>query len=171
MVLGPDGVPTCSIATNRLPGGPAGQEGHRGRAFRGDRGGARSATKLLATGGSTSWSTPRTPWRWRPADTKGKGTLARIRVAEAATWGADILGIGTYVRNADDGLYNLYVLDPSEQQILRYSPAQDGSGYPAAGSGYLTTPQDVSRVTSIYIDGEVYLRTADRRAVRGGTEW
>jgi hypothetical protein len=115
--------------------------------------------KLLTTGGPdvVVLDTKNALWRWRPADTKGKGTLARIRVAEAATWGADILGIGTYVRNADDGLYNLYLLDPSEQQILRYSPAQDGSGYPAAGSGYLTTPQDVSRVTSIYIDGEVYL--------------
>ncbi len=115
--------------------------------------------KLLATGGPdvVVVDSKNALWRWRPADSKGKGTLARIRVAESATWGADILAIGTYVRNADDGLYNLYVLDPSEQQILRYSPAQDGSGYPAPASGYLTTPQDVSAVTSMYIDGEVYL--------------
>jgi hypothetical protein len=52
------------------------------------------------------------------------------------------------------------VVDPSEQQILRYSPAQDGSGYPGTASGYMTTPQDVSRVTSMYIDGEVYLADA-----------
>jgi hypothetical protein len=96
-------------------------------------------------------------WRWRPADSKGKGTLARIRVAEASSWGADILGIGTFVRNPDVGLYNLYVIDPSEQQIKRYSPAQDGSGYPGTGSPYLTVPQDLSKVTSMYIDGEVYL--------------
>ncbi len=98
-------------------------------------------------------------WRWRPANTKGKGTLARVRVAESSTWGADILGIGTFLRDPDAGLYNLYVIDPSEQQILRYSPAQDGSGFPAKGSGYLTTPQDVSAITSMFIDGDVY--TAD----------
>jgi hypothetical protein len=113
-------------------------------------------------------------WRWRPADAKGKGTLARIRVAESSTWGADIQGLGTFVRNPDDGLYNLYVIDPSEQQILRYSPAQDGSGYPGAASGYLTTPQDVSGVTSMYIDGELYLVDGGvvKRFISGrGSEW
>ncbi len=99
-------------------------------------------------------------WRWRPADSKGKGTLARVRIAEASTWGADVLGFGTFVRDQDTGLYNLYVVDPSEQQVLRYSPAQDGSGYPAAATGYLTTPQDVSRVTSMVIDGDLYLADA-----------
>ncbi len=131
--------------------------------------------KLLAAGGPdvVVLDAKNALWRWRPADAKGKGTPARIRIAESATWGADILGFGTYVRNAEDGLYNLYVLDPSEQQILRYTPAQDGSGYPGVGSGYLTSPQDVSRVTSMYIDGEVYL--ADGGIVerfvsgRGGT--
>jgi hypothetical protein len=96
-------------------------------------------------------------WRWRPADKKGKGTLARVRVNETSTWGADIAGIGTYLRDADAGLYNLYVIDPSEQQILRYTPASDGSGFIGAPSRWLTTPQDVSRVTSMAIDGDVYL--------------
>ncbi len=113
-------------------------------------------------------------WRWTPADQKGRGTLARIRIAESSTWGADILSIGTFVRNPDVGLYNLYVVDPSEQQILRYSPAQDGSGYPGVGSGYLTTPQDVSKVTSMYIDGEVYVADAGvvERFISGqGSGW
>jgi hypothetical protein len=98
-------------------------------------------------------------WRWRPTDLKGKGTLARVRVDEASTWGADVIGIGAYVRRIEDGLYNLYVIDPSEQQILRYSPAADGGGFPADASGYFTTPQDVSKITGLYIDGELY--TAD----------
>ena len=162
MVLGPDGVPYVLDRTTKT-------------VYRVDlrakkatavvRSGATAAgttvgdPKLLATGGPdvVVLDSRNALWRWRPADAKGKGTLARMRVAESATWGADILAVGTYVRNADDGLYNLYVLDPSEQQILRYSPAQDGSGYPAPASGYLTTPQDVSGVTSMYIDGEVYL--------------
>jgi hypothetical protein len=179
LVLGPDGVPYALDRTTKS-------------VYRIDLQ-AKKATPIVRAGASASGTKVATPrllavggpdvivldsknvlWRWRPADTKGKGTLARVRIAEASTWGADISQIGTYVRNADDGLYNLYVIDPSEQQILRYSPAQDGSGYPAAASGYLTTPQDVSGVTAMYIDGEVYL--ADRgvveRFISGrGSEW
>jgi hypothetical protein len=162
MVLGPDGAPYVLDRTTKT-------------VYRVDLR-ARKATAVVQAGATASGTKVAEPrllavggpdvlvldarnvlWRWRPADTKGKGTLARVRVAEASTWGADILAIGTFVRNPDDGLYNLYVVDPSEQQLLRYSPAQDGSGYPAAASGYLTSPQDVSKVTSMYIDGEVYL--------------
>jgi hypothetical protein len=96
-------------------------------------------------------------WRWRPADDTGKGTLRRLPVQESATWGNDIMAIGTFVANFNAALYNLYVMDPSEQQILRYTMLADGSSYPAAATGYLTTPQDVTKVTSMYIDGEVYL--------------
>lgn len=96
-------------------------------------------------------------WRWRPADAKGKGTLTRVKVNGASTWGADIRAIGTFVRNAEQGLYNLYVVDPSERQILRYSPAADGSGFPAAPSGYLATAQAVGETTALYIDGDVFL--------------
>lgn len=96
-------------------------------------------------------------WRWRPADKKGKGTLTRIKVNGASSWGADVRGIGTYLRNPDAGLYNLYVVDPSERQLLRYSPAADGSGFPAAPSGYLATAQSVDEVTSLAIDGDVFL--------------
>jgi hypothetical protein len=96
-------------------------------------------------------------WRWRPTDDTGKGTLRRLPVQESTSWGHDILAIGTFVANFDAALYNLYVLEPSEQQLLRYTMLADGSSYPAAATGYLTTPQDVSGVTSMYIDGEVYL--------------
>lgn len=162
MVLGPDGVPYVLDRTTKtvyrvdLRAKKATAVVRSGATAAGTKVGD---PKLLATGGPdvVVIDSKNVLWRWRPADAKGKGTLARVRVAESATWGADILAVGTYVRNADDGLYNLYVLDPSEQQILRYSPAQDGSGYPAPASGYLTTPQDVSAVTSMYIDGEVYL--------------
>jgi hypothetical protein len=165
MVLGPDGVPYVLDRASKT-------------VYRVDLR-AKKATAVVRAGASASGTKVAEPrhlavggpdvlvldsknvlWRWRPADAKGKGTLARIRIAESSTWGADILEVGTFVRNPEVGLYNLYVIDPSEQQILRYSPAQDGSGYPGTGSGYLTTPQDVSRVTSMYIDGEVYVADA-----------
>ena len=178
-MLGPDGVPYVLDRTTKtvyrvdLRTKKAAAVVRAGASAAGTKVGV---PKLLSTGGPdvVVLDGKNVLWRWRPADAKGKGTLARIRVAESATWGADILAVGTYVRNAEDGLYNLYVLDPSEQQILRYSPAQDGSGYPAAASGYLTTPQDVSRVTSMYIDGEVYLADGGivERFVSGrGGDW
>ena len=103
-------------------------------------------------------------WRWRPTDARGKGTLARVRVDEATSWGADVTGIGAYVRRPEDGLYNLYVIDPSEQQILRYSPAADGGGFPGVASGYFTTAQDVSKITGLYIDGHLFTADAGRLA-------
>ncbi|HSW41953.1 MAG TPA: hypothetical protein VLM76_05555 [Patescibacteria group bacterium] len=162
MVLGPDGVPyvldrtTETVYRVDLRTRTASAVVRVGARASGTRVGA---PKLLTTGGPdvVVVDARNVVWRWRPADAEGAGTLARIRVAESPTWGADILGVGTFVRNVEDGLYNLYIVDPSEQQILRYSPAQDGSGFPAAASGYLTTPRDLSRATSMYIDGELYL--------------
>jgi len=113
-------------------------------------------------------------WRWRPTDDTGKGTLRRLPVKESASWGSDVLGIGTFVANFNAALYNLYVLDPSEQQILRYTMLADGSSYPSVATRYLTTPQDVTKVTSMYIDGEVYLADAGlvERFVGGRTgDW
>ncbi len=112
-------------------------------------------------------------WRWRPAGA-GRGTLARVRVKEATSWGDDIRAIGTFVRNVDQGLYNLYVVDPSGKQILVYTPAFDGSGFPGDPSGWLAAPQDVATVESMAIDGDIWLARSGtiNRFVRGGnTGW
>jgi hypothetical protein len=113
-------------------------------------------------------------WRWTPADKTGKGTLKRVNVKESSSWGDDIRAIGTFVRNADQGLYNLYVVDPSAKQIEAYTPAFDGSGFPADPSGWLAAPQDVAAVEAMVIDGDIYLSRsgAITRYVRGGsTGW
>ncbi len=110
-------------------------------------------------------------WRWRPADKTGRGTLARVPVKGASSWGTDILAIGSFIRNRDQGLYNLYVVDPSEKQIQAYTPAFDGGGFPQAATGWLAAPQDVSTTTSMLIDGDIYLSRggAIARFVRGAT--
>ena len=95
-------------------------------------------------------------WRWRPADATGKGTLVKIDVNGSSSWGDDIRGFGTYLRDEARNLYNLYIVDPSEQQILAYSPSADGGGFPGAGSPWLATARDVSELSSIYIDGDVF---------------
>jgi hypothetical protein len=96
-------------------------------------------------------------FRWRAADRNGRGTLARIRIPDSSRWGADIRAIGTYLRSAESGLYNFYVVDPSEQQVLVYTPAADGSGFPSTGTGRLATATDVSSVAAMLIDADIYL--------------
>jgi outer membrane murein-binding lipoprotein Lpp len=165
LVRGPDGAPYVLDGTTRivyrvdLEGGTA-----TAVISPGTRVGALEVAELrhLAAGGRDvlALDANNVLWRWRPADETGKGTLARIRVAESAAWGEDVLGIGTFLRNVETGLYNLYVIDPSEQQLLRYSPALDGSGFPASATGYFTVPRDVSGVTSLVIDGDVFVADA-----------
>jgi hypothetical protein len=96
-------------------------------------------------------------WRWKPADATGRGTTNRINVKGAAEWGDDIRAVGTFVRNADAGLYNFYLVDPSAEQIVAYAPAADGSGFPAAGSGRLAHTRDVSAVSDLFIDGDIFI--------------
>jgi len=95
-------------------------------------------------------------WRWRPADTAGKGTTVKVKVSTSASWGDDILAIGTFLKNSA-GLYNFYVVDPSQQQILAYAPGADGNGFPAKDTKRLTVARDVSKVGDLYIDGDIYI--------------
>ena len=96
-------------------------------------------------------------WRWRPSNDAGKGTLNRVNVNGATQWGDDITAIGTYLRDVDRGLANLYVVDPSEQQIRVYFAALDGSGFPAKATGWLATAREVDKMTAMYIDGDIFI--------------
>ena len=98
-------------------------------------------------------------WRWRPANEVGRGALNRISVDGAAGWGNDIAAIGTYLPREGSATYNLYVVDPSEDQILSYVPAAGEDGFPTA-SAWLNTPRPLGDVTSIHIDGDLYLADA-----------
>jgi hypothetical protein len=178
LVRGPDGAPYILDATTKavyrinLQGKAATAVLKAGQKV---AGGADAAEpKLLSTGGPDLLilDAANTLWRWRPADAKGKGTLARIRVSGSASWGQDIRGIGTYVRNASAGLYNLYVVDPSAQQILAYAPAADGSGFPAAPSGRLATARSIETMRSLFIDGDIFAIEHGRieRFVSGRTD-
>jgi hypothetical protein len=96
-------------------------------------------------------------WRWRASNDAGRGTTNRVQVNGSTGWGDDIRAIGTYVRPNTRGLYNLYVVDPSEQQVRSYPPASDGGGFPARFSPWLKTARPIDKVTSMYIDGDVYM--------------
>ena len=99
-------------------------------------------------------------WRWRPADDAGKGTLTKVVLEGSASLGDDVVGIDTFLRDEKRGLYNLYIVDPSEQQIRAYSAAADGSGFPAKSSSWLATARDVAKMTSTYVDGDLFAADA-----------
>jgi hypothetical protein len=124
------------------------------------RGGATfSNARYLGVGGQDLLvlDTRNVLWRWRPADDEGNGTLTRVNVQGSTSWGDDIKGFNTFLRDESRGLYNLYVIDPSEQQILAYSPAADGSGFPAAPTAWLATARDVSGFGASYVDGDMFV--------------
>lgn len=108
-------------------------------------------------------------WRWRPADAKGKGTLARISFGGVTDWGDDVIDIATFDRSAE--IYNLYVVDPSAQQVLRYAPAADGSGFPSDPVGYLSAEVPLDAVRQVLVDGDVYfLLTGEVERYQSGTK-
>ena len=96
-------------------------------------------------------------WRWRPTNSSGKGTLRKIPVVDSASWGNDIRAIATFVANFDAGFYKLYIVDPSEQNIMVLSPANDGSGYPVPPTGRLPTDRPVDGITDLLIDGDIFV--------------
>ncbi len=118
-----------------------------------------SAPKLLTTGGPDVLilDDKNTLFRWRPSNSTGKGTLVRVKVKDSASWGDDVKDISTFVANFDAAFYKLYVVDPSEQNIMVLSPANDGSGFPQRPLPRLPTERDVSQMTDVLIDGDIYV--------------
>jgi hypothetical protein len=96
-------------------------------------------------------------WRWRPVGSKGKGTLVKIKVADSASWGEDISVMSTFVANFDAAFYKLYIVDPSEQNILVQSPSNDGSGYHVKPIDRLPTDRPVDGITDLLLDGDIFV--------------
>ena len=162
VVRGPDGAPfvldaaTATVYRIDVEGEKATvifREGNKAA------GATQAAPKLLGVGGRDLLMVDEknVVWRWRPANSSGKGTITRVRVQGATEWGDDVIAIGTFIRDSEANLYNLYVIDPSAQQVLRYSPAADGGGFPAQPNQWLSSPRDVSGITAMYIDGDIWL--------------
>jgi hypothetical protein len=96
-------------------------------------------------------------WRWTPAGKEGQGTASAAEVPDSASWGNDVRAIDTFCTVGDCSLYRLYVVDASERQVLAYSPRADGTGYSAPPDPRLATARDVSKVTDLYIDGDIWM--------------
>ena len=114
--------------------------------------------KLLTVGGPDVLilDDKNTLWRWRAANNSGRGTLVRIPIKNSASWGDDIKELATFVANFDAAFYKLYVVDPSEQNIMVFDPSSDGSGYHSPGQGRLPTDRPVDGITDLMIDGDIF---------------
>ena len=116
--------------------------------------------RLLATGGPDVLVLDdfNSLWRWRPADKTGRGALVKVNIPDNTSWGNGARAIGTFIVNAQLGQYNLYIVVPSANQILKYQPALDGGSYPKeTRANYLSVGQDLNSVDDMYVDGKIYL--------------
>ncbi len=115
--------------------------------------------KFLTTGGPDVLilDSKNVLWRWRPSNANGKGTLVKVTVKGSASWGNDIRAIGTFVANYGAALYKLYLVDPSEQNIMVLDPSADGSGYYSKANGRLPTDRPVDGITDLLLDGDIYV--------------
>jgi hypothetical protein len=102
-------------------------------------------------------------WRWRqiPGDDKAGGTLSYRRMRGNTAWGGDVRDIGTLVTNSSEGAYNLYVLDPDLDQILRYAPSADANQYDPPENYLVTADEGVADYLRLFIDGNLYTLTSD----------
>jgi hypothetical protein len=94
------------------------------------------------------------PWRWRPSNSAGAGTLNRLTLQGGPSFNEDHGDVAAY--SPSTGGYRLYVVEPSQNQIMRYQQTLDGSAF-SPPSTYLATPSsEVADMAQIYVDFDVY---------------
>ena len=162
LVLGPDNVPYVIDRTTKqvlridLKRKRAESIAKAGRAFGSTR---MAEPRFLTVGGRdlVIVDSKNVVWRWRASNDAGKGVTNRMNVYGSTQWGNDIPAIGTFKRDKIRGLYNLYVVDPSEQQIRAYYPSADGNGFPRQSTNWLATARPVDKMTSMWLDGDMFV--------------
>jgi hypothetical protein len=95
-------------------------------------------------------------WRWRPSDQTGRGTLAKLTFLGGAQWGDDHGDIETF---DDASGYRLYVIEPTQAQILRYQQTFDGSAFQVPTPYLVTKNEGVGDIRQLYIDADLYALT------------
>ena len=96
-------------------------------------------------------------WRWRPADDTGKGTLTKVTLQGSASLGDDIMGINTFLRPGRAACTTCTSsIRPSSRSGL-YSPAADGSGFPAKPTPAGHRARRRREMTSTYVDGDFFV--------------
>src|SRR3954470_9240116 len=161
LVMGPDGAAYAIVADGVVRVDPA--TGAVATVMQVGAGGGQGMGKprLLAMGGPDLLIVDEGGklWRWRPSDDQGNGTPGEIRVAGEQTWGPEVADIATFLINAAEGTYRLYVPYPTGSQILRYEPTADGSGFSEPGPYFLNNNEPVASFKQVMVDGDVYALT------------
>ncbi len=123
------------------------------------RGGGVGVPRLLATGGAdlVVLDDAGNTWRWRRQDVP----LAILRMPADPVLGDDALAMEAYVTDADANVYNLYIADPSENQIVRYSPELGGSGFTDASRYLASDNEDVEGFRDLFVDQSVFTLSSE----------
>ena len=100
-------------------------------------------------------------WRWRPSDNKGGGTLGQIKLSDTPDWAATVKGIGTLTTSTQRCLYNLYVIDPTANQIMKYQLQAAAGGFSAPTTYLSTDTEAVDSFLALRVDGDIYALTSD----------
>jgi len=107
-------------------------------------------------------------WRWRQLDDKASGKLVRRQTPGEQVWGGDVLDIATLMVSRVRVSYNLYVLDPSLHQILKYAPRGTGTEFGQPENYLSTTDESVEAFERLYVDSNVYALTATNAVKHSG---
>ena len=93
------------------------------------------------------------PWRWRPSNSAGAGTLARLTLQGRANFESDHGDVEAYDGVGD---YRMYVAGPSRNQVMRYQQTLDGSAFSEPSPYLASQTAEVADFEQIYIDFDVY---------------
>jgi hypothetical protein len=102
-------------------------------------------------------------FRWIPSGPNGGGAgqLKSYPYNQTTVWGTDVTAFDTYLLTHSSELFNLYVVDPAVNQILRYQPTSDGGVFLAPQNYLSSSTEDVSTFRQLFIDGDLFALTAD----------
>ncbi len=94
------------------------------------------------------------PWRWRPSNSAGAGTLVQLSLQGRSGFEADHGDVEAY--DPAVGQYRMYVAEPSLNQIMRYQQTFDGSSFQEPSPYLASQASEVADFEALYIDFDVY---------------
>ena len=94
------------------------------------------------------------PWRWRPSNSAGAGTLAQLSLQGRAGFEATHGDVEAY--DPVVGEYRMYVAEPDFNQIMRYQQTFDGSSFQEPSPYLASQSAEVADFEQLYIDFDVY---------------
>ena len=126
------------------------------------RGSGIGIPRLMATAGAdlVVLDNAGNTWRWRRTDVP----LALLHKPDQPVLGDDALAMEAYLTDPGANLYNLYIVDPSANQILRYTPELGGSGFSDVGDYLASDNEDVGSMRDLYVDQSLFTLSSDNLA-------